>query len=141
MVENLGLASGGVGDEALVQDIENVLADLLELELDLAAVLLDGGDVLVRALGLLLLLNRRDNAPRGTAGTNDVLIGDREKVTLLDSELLVGKGNGLHLLDHLYKQGRILGCCCSSGYAHEAPSGDSIRDPIMRGGPRYRAED
>jgi hypothetical protein len=57
VVEDLGLAGSGVGDEAVIQNIENILADLLELELNLAAVLLDGGDVLVRALGLLLLLD------------------------------------------------------------------------------------
>lgn len=101
MVENLGLASGGVGDEALVQDIENVLADLLELELDLAAVLLDGGDVLVRALGLLLLLNGGDDAPRGTASADNVLVGNAEEVALVNGELTAQLGDLLHVGDHL----------------------------------------
>lgn len=38
-------------------------------------------------LGLLLLLDGGNNAPRGTAGANNVLVGDREKVTLIDSKL------------------------------------------------------
>ena len=63
MVENLRLARLGLRDEGFVQHIENVLADLLELGLDLLSVIADGANVLVRALGLLLLLDRRDNAP------------------------------------------------------------------------------
>lgn len=101
MVENLGLASGGVGDEALVQDIENILADLLELELNLAAVLLDGGDVLVRALGLLLLLDGGDDAPRGTASADDVLVGNAEEVALVNGELTAQLSDLLHVGNHL----------------------------------------
>lgn len=47
MVEDLALASLSLGDEALVKDIKDVLADLLKLELDLAAVVPDDADVLV----------------------------------------------------------------------------------------------
>lgn len=101
VVENLGLAGGGVGDEALVQDIENILADLLELELDLAAVLLDGGDVLVRALGLLLLLDGGDDAPRGTASADNVLVGNAEEVALVNGELTAQLSDLLHVGDHL----------------------------------------
>lgn len=101
VVEHLGLAGGGVGDEGLVEDVENILADLLKLKLDLAAVLLDGGNVLVGALGLLLLLDRRDDSPRGTAGTNDVLVGNAEEVALVDGELTTELGHLLHVGDHL----------------------------------------
>lgn len=101
MVEDLGLAGGGVGDEAGVEDIEDILADLLELELNLAAVLLDGGDVLVRALGLLLLLDGRNDAPRGTAGADDVLVGDAEEVALVDAELTAQLSDLLHVGNHL----------------------------------------
>ena len=101
VVEDLGLASGGVGDEGLIQNIEDILADLLELLLDLHAVLLDGSDVLVGALGLFLLLDRGDDAPRGTAGADDVLVGDAEKVALVDGELAAELGNLLHVGDHL----------------------------------------
>lgn len=101
MVKDLGLASGGIGDEALVKNVEDVLADLLELSLDLLAVVLDGGDVLVGALGLLLLLNGGDDAPRGTAGADNVLVGNGEQVALVDGELAAELGNLLHVGDHL----------------------------------------
>jgi len=47
MVEDLALAGLCLRDEALVEDIKDVLADLLELELDLATVIPDDADVLV----------------------------------------------------------------------------------------------
>jgi hypothetical protein len=43
--------------------------------------------VLVGALGLLLLLDAGDDAPRGTAGADDVLVGDGKKVALVNCEL------------------------------------------------------
>ena len=63
MVEDLGLAGGGIRDEGLVEDVEDLLADLLELGLDLVAVVLDGRDVLIGTLGLLLLLDGGDDSP------------------------------------------------------------------------------
>lgn len=101
MVENLGLASGGIGNEALVKNVEDILADLLELSLNLLTVVLDGRDVLVGALGLLLLLNGGDDAPRGTAGADNVLVGNAKQVTLVDGELAANLGNLLHVGDHL----------------------------------------
>lgn len=87
MVEDLALAGLSLGNEALVEDVENILADLLELGLNLLAVLADDANVLIGALGLLLLLDARDDAPGCTAGTDDVLVGDRKQVTLVDCEL------------------------------------------------------
>lgn len=43
--------------------------------------------MLFRTLGLLLLLNGGDDTPGGTAGTNDILVGNGEKVTLIDGKL------------------------------------------------------
>lgn len=57
MVKDLGLASLGLGDERLVKDIEDILADLLKLALDLLAVVANGSNVLLGALSLLLLLD------------------------------------------------------------------------------------
>lgn len=87
MVEDLALASLGLGDKALVKDGEDILADLLELKLDLLAVLADDTDVLVGALGLLLLLDAGDDAPGSTTGADDVLVGDGKEVALVDCEL------------------------------------------------------
>ena len=101
MVEDLGLAGLGRGDEMSIKDREDILADLGKLVLNLLAVLLDKGDLAGVSLGLLLLLDGGDNAPRGTAGTDDILVGNRKKVSLLDGEITVLRGNNLHVLDHL----------------------------------------
>ena len=87
VVKDLGLSRFGLGDQGVVKNIEHVLADLFELGLDLLAVLADDANVLVGTLLLLLLLNGGDDAPGGTAGTNDVLVSDGEKVTLVDGKL------------------------------------------------------
>jgi hypothetical protein len=63
VVEDLGLARLGLGNEGVVEDVEDILADLLKLGLNLLAVVADGADVLLRALGLLLLLDGRNDAP------------------------------------------------------------------------------
>lgn len=72
-----------------VQALEDVFADLGQLGLDLLTVLLDEANLGLVALGLLLLLNRSDDSPRSTASTNDVLIGNGKKISLLNGELLV----------------------------------------------------
>ena len=101
MVEDLGLAGLGRGDQVLVENVKDIVADLGKLVLNLLAILLDKGDLGRVALGLLLLLDRRNYSPGGAAGTNDVLVGDGQKVPLLNGQLLVGGGDGLHVLDHL----------------------------------------
>lgn len=101
MVKDLRLARSGIGDERLVKNVEDILADLLQLGLDLVAVLADGGDMLVGTLGLLLLLDRRDDAPTGTTGADHVLVRDRQQVALVDSELTAQLGDLLHVGDHL----------------------------------------
>lgn len=45
MVEDLGLARLGRRDQVLVENLEDVLADLGELVLDLLTILLDEGDL------------------------------------------------------------------------------------------------
>ena len=86
MVEDLALARLGLGDQGVIEDVEDILADLLELGLDLLAVVADDGNVLVGTLLLLLLLDRGDDAPRGTSGTNNVLVGDGKEVALVNGE-------------------------------------------------------
>lgn len=80
VVENLGLSRLGLWNQGLVEDIKNVLADLLELGLNLLAVIADGRDVLLSSLGLLLLLDGGDDAPGSAAGSDNVLVCDREEV-------------------------------------------------------------
>jgi hypothetical protein len=57
VVEDLRLAGLSRRDQVLVENAEDVLADLGELCLDLLAVLLDQSDLSRVALGLLLLLD------------------------------------------------------------------------------------
>ena len=76
VVENLGLSGLSRWDQVLVKNIEDILADLGELGLNLLAVLLDESNLAGVALGLLLLLDRGNDSPGGAAGTNDVLVGD-----------------------------------------------------------------
>jgi hypothetical protein len=101
VVENLGLARLGGGDQVLVKDLEDIFADLGKLGLDLLSVLLDEGDLRRVALRLLLLLDGGDYAPGSTAGANDVLVGNGEKVSLLNGEISVLTGDNLHVLNHL----------------------------------------
>lgn len=108
MVEHLRLARLGRGNQVLVKDAEDVLANLGKLSLDLLAVLLNKVDLGGVALGLLLLLDRGDDPPRRTASANNVLVGNRQKVALLDGKIAVLRGNNLHVLDHLCMRGRAL---------------------------------
>ena len=87
MVKHLGLAGLGTRNKTLVKNVEDILANILKLSLDLLAIVTDGSDPLLFALGLLFLLDGRDNAPRSTAGPNNVLVGNGEKIALVDSEL------------------------------------------------------
>ena len=89
VVEYLRLASCGRGDEVLVENVEDILADLGKLTLDLLPVALDHLDLDLVALRLLLLLDGGDDSPGRTARTNDVLIRHRQEIALLDGELLV----------------------------------------------------
>ena len=101
MVEDLGFAALCRGDKVLVEDGENVFADLSKLGLDLLTVLLDEANLGLVALGLLLLLNGGDNSPGCAASTDDILVSNGEEVSLLDRKLLVGRSDVLHVLDHL----------------------------------------
>ena len=84
MVEDLGLARLGLWNQGLIQDIEDILADLLEFGFDLLTIVSDSRNVLVGALGLLLLLDRRDYAPGSTSSADNVLVSDGQKVSLID---------------------------------------------------------
>lgn len=92
MVKDLGLSGFGLGDEGLVENVEDILADLLKLGLDLLAVIPDDADVFVGALLLLLLLDGGNYAPGCTAGTDYVLVCDGEEIALIDGELAADLG-------------------------------------------------
>ncbi len=85
MIEDLGLARLGLWNQRIVQNIENILTDSLQLSLDLLAVVADGSNMLIGPFRLLFLLDRRDYAPRSTSCTNDIFVGNRKEITLIDS--------------------------------------------------------
>lgn len=89
VVEDLGFTGLSGRNQVLVQNFKDVFADLGQLGLDLLTVLLDQCDLRLIALGLLLLLDRGNDPPRGTAGTDDVLVGDRKQIPLFDGQFLV----------------------------------------------------
>lgn len=101
MVEDLGLARLSGRDQVLVKHAEDIVANLGKLALDLLAVLLDEGDLGGVALRLLLLLDRSDDAPRSTAGADDVLVSDRQEIPLLNRQVAAFGSNDLHVLNHL----------------------------------------
>ena len=85
----------------LVKDIKDIVADLGKLVLNLLAILLNESNLGGVALGLLLLLNRRDYSPGSAAGTDDVLVGDGQEVALLNTQITVLGSDDLHVLNHL----------------------------------------
>lgn len=87
VVEDLRLARFGLGDQRVIKHIEDVLADFLELGLDLLAVLANSANMLIGPLGLLFLLDGGDYTPGGTSGAHNVLIGDGQQIALVDGQL------------------------------------------------------
>lgn len=92
VVKHLGFAGFGLGDQALVENIENILTDALQFVLDLLAIFADDADVLVGSLGLFLVFDGRNDAPRSTASANDVLVRDREEITLVNGKFASNLG-------------------------------------------------
>jgi hypothetical protein len=63
VVEDLALTSLGRGDEVLVKNGEDIIADISELGFDLVSVALDLLDLGGVSLGFLLLLDGGDDSP------------------------------------------------------------------------------
>ena len=87
-VQDLGVAGGSEGDEFGVKEFEDSITDVGELRLDLGSIVPDHGHVVLAAVTLLLLLNRGDDAPQGLPRADHVLVRHKEKVSLLDGDLL-----------------------------------------------------
>ena len=99
VVEDLAFFGGGVGDEFLLEDLEDISADVEQFLLDLLSVLSDNRD----SVALALLLDGRDHSPRSSSGADHVLVSDRKQVPFLNSELLRRRSHRLHVLNHLIK--------------------------------------
>jgi len=102
VIENLGFASLSRSNQMLVKDLKDVFADLAELLFDRLAVLLDEFDLSLIAFRFFLLLDGCDDSPGGTTSTNDVLVGNRQKISLFYREFLICRSNDLHVLNHFY---------------------------------------
>lgn len=100
VVENSGLSRGRRGDQVLVYDRQNVIANLGEFLLHLLAVTLDQFDIVLIPLRLFLLLNGRHDSPRGPSSTYDIFVSHRKKIPLLHGQLKVQFCNFLHTLNH-----------------------------------------
>lgn len=143
VVEDLGLARLGRRNKVLVEDFENILADLGELGLNLLSVFLDESDLGRVALRLLLLLNGSDYSPRGTAGANDVLVGNGQEVALLDGQVAILRGDNLHVVDHLCTQARNVSAGWEFLQNQSWPSSEGVANlriaqPVRRAWPSRR---
>ena len=92
----------------LVEDLQDIFADLGEFTLDLLSVALDHGNLCFVALGFLFLLNGGDDSPRCATGSNDVLVRNRKQIAFLNGEFLVRRGDTLHVLNHFWENEAVL---------------------------------
>lgn len=86
MVEHLGLSGFRLGNQGLIKDIKDITTNLLQLRFNLLTVFTDLSNVLVGALSLLLLLDARDNSPRCTSGTNNILVSNGQEIALVNGK-------------------------------------------------------
>mmetsp|Transcript_15504 Transcript_15504/g.41572 ORF Transcript_15504/g.41572 Transcript_15504/m.41572 type:complete len:326 (-) Transcript_15504:6-983(-) len=116
-VENLGLSGGGLADKVVVEEREDLVADFVELSLNGLTVVLDDLELHgIGVLGALLGLDGGDDAEGRAPGANDVLVGYREQVALLEREVGVRHFRELlHVLHHLLV---ALGLLSELGHVH-----------------------
>ena len=101
VVEDLGFATLGRFDQMLIENLQDIFADLGKLCFDLLTVFLDQANLRLIAFRLLLLLDGCNNSPRCTSCSDNVLIGDREEIALFNRKFLVCRCYVLHALHHL----------------------------------------
>merc|ERR1719469_501180 len=109
LVEHLGLILGSLGNQILVEQTEDRVADLLELRLDLLTIFIRPLGVLIIAFALLLVLHTGDDTPRGSAAAHRVLVRDGQQIALLHSQLLGRLAHFLHVVCHLVVALRLFG--------------------------------
>lgn len=87
VIEDFAFTGFRFDNQRLVQDIKHILADTFELELNLLTIITDGANMLVRSFWLLFLFNGWNYTPRCTSSPNHVLVGNRQKISLINSKL------------------------------------------------------
>ena len=100
VVEDLALTGLSVLDQVVIEDGEDIVANLGQLLFNLDFVRLDLWQLLLVALGLFLLLNGGDYTPASSTSTDHILVRNREQVALLDGELVAESGHLFHVFDH-----------------------------------------
>merc|ERR1712216_716777 len=98
LVEDLGLACGGLRDQISIQQIQNGFTDLVELFLNFLAVLLGILCIILVVFGFFLLLHAGDDAPSSPAAAYCILVGHREKVALFHRKLVFCLAYLFHVL-------------------------------------------
>mmetsp|Transcript_4380 Transcript_4380/g.17221 ORF Transcript_4380/g.17221 Transcript_4380/m.17221 type:complete len:230 (-) Transcript_4380:146-835(-) len=141
-IEHLPFLRRGVRDKVVPDDAENVLADVLQLRLDLLLVLLH----LCAGVRLCLGLDAGDDTPRCTSSPNDILVRNRKEVALFDRQLHRHNCHVLHVL-HLRAEGEIRKSdaefCSTTGACRRpraAKGRANGRQLVRRCWPRHAAE-
>lgn len=86
MIENLGFPRFCLGDKGIIKYVQDILANAFKLGFNLLTVIADSSNVLIRPLGFLFLLDRGNDAPRGTSSSHNILVRDGQKISLIDGE-------------------------------------------------------
>ena len=108
MVEDLSLSVGGFGDEAGVDEVEDLVAVFVKFSFNFVLVASKETDILGSLL-LFLLFDRGKGSPSGSSGADGVLEGDGEEVSLFDGEVRVGSDDFVHGIKHVLKAFGLLG--------------------------------
>ena len=108
VVEDQGLSVGSLGDELAVDEVEDLIAELVEFSLNLGLVGSEETDVL-GALLFFLLLDGGECSPGSSSGSDGVLVGDGEEVSLFDVEVGVGSNDSVHGFEHVLKPFGLFG--------------------------------
>jgi len=106
-VEDLSFRVGGGGNEDVVEELEDVLAESFKFFFDLLLQCSEEWEIL-RSLGLFLLLNGADGSPGSSSGSNGVLESNGEEVSLFNAEFLAEAGNLLHVVKHVFESFGLL---------------------------------
>ena len=101
MIKHLGFSRKSIGDQGFVQNVQDITANLLQFLFNLVSVLLDLGNMLLGALGLLLLLDRGDDSPGCTACSDNVLVGNRQKIAFINSEFTTNLPKRVELVQRI----------------------------------------
>lgn len=104
IVKNSWFPRWGRWKEMIINDWQNVIADLSKLVFNPLPVFLNPLHILFIPLGLLLLFNRRQDPPRCPSCPNNILIPNRHQIPLLHCQLHIQFSNFLHRFNHLWNK-------------------------------------